>query len=223
MVYHRKRLRQTPTSTEMLHPLFLKIWEQEKEPEDWKTGHIVKLPKKGDLLSCNNWKGIMLLSIPGKVLTRIILDRLKSALDKVLCDKQARFRQDRSCTDQIATLRMILEQSLECTLYTVFVDFQKAFDSVDREIIWKLMRHYGFPAKIVNIIKQFYQDANCQVIHDGKLTDPCSVEIGVRQGCILSPTIFLIVVDWVMRQQVQRPTSSGPSPISLRTWTLLMT
>jgi len=165
----------------------------------------------------------MLLSIPGKVLTRTIFDRLKSALDKVFCDKQARFRQDRSCTDQIATLRMILEQSLECTLYTVFVDFQKAFDSVDREVIWKLMRHYGFPAKIVNIIKQFYQDATCQVIHDGKLTDPFSVEIGVRQGCILSPTIFLIVVDWVMRQQAQRPASSGPSPISLRTWTLLMT
>ena len=144
----------------------------------------------------------MLLSIPGKVLTRIILERLKTALDKRLWVEQAGFRQDRSCTDHIATMRIIIEQSLEwqTPLYTVFVDFQKAFDSVDRDVIWRLMYHYGFPPKFVAIIQQFYEDATCQVIHDGKLTEPFSVQTGVRQGCLLSPTIFLMVVDWVMRQ-----------------------
>nr|KAG5698293.1 hypothetical protein BaRGS_016995 [Batillaria attramentaria] len=62
------------------------------------------------------------------------------------------------------------------------------------------MSHYGFPPKFVNIIQQLYEDATCQVIHDGKLTEPFTVRTGVRQGCILSPTIFLMVVDWVMRQ-----------------------
>ena len=97
---------------------------------------------------------------------------------------------------------MILEQSLEwqTTLYTVFVDFQKAFVSVDREVIWKLMPHYGFPAKIVNIIKQFYQDATCQVIHDGMLTGPFSVETGVCQGCILSPTTG---IQWTLTNQLE--------------------
>ena len=190
------------TSTEMLHPLLSKIWEQEQVPEEWKRGHLVKLPKKGDLSSCNNWRGIMLLSIPGKVLSRIILERLKTALDKTLRDEQAGFRQDRSCTDHIATMRIIIEQSLEwqTPLYTVFVDFQKAFDSVDRNIIWRLMHHYGFPQKFVTIIQQMYEDATCQVIHDGKLTEPFTVQTGVRQGCLLSPTIFLMVVDWIMRQ-----------------------
>ena len=92
------------TSTEMLQPLLTKIWEQEQVPEDWKRGHLVKLPKKGDLSQCNNWRGIMLLSIPGKALSRIILERLKTALDKKLRDEQAGFRQNRSCTDHIATL-----------------------------------------------------------------------------------------------------------------------
>ena len=190
------------TSTDMLWPLINKIWEQEKVPKDWKKGHLVKLPKKGDLSSCSNWRGIMLLSVPGKVLSRIILERLKSALDGRLRDEQAGFRQDRSCTDHIATLRIIVEQSLEwqSTLYSVFVDFQKAFDSVDRDVIWNLMYHYGFPPKFVSIIKQLYDDAMCQVIHDGKLTEPFSVQTGVRQGCLLSPTIFLIVIDWIMRQ-----------------------
>ena len=144
----------------------------------------------------------MLLSIPGKVLTRIMLERLKTALDKRLRVEQAGFRQDRSCTDHIATMRIIIEQSLEwqTPLYTVFVDFQKAFDSVDRDVIWRLMYHYGFPPKFVAIIQQLYEDATCQVIHDGKLTEPFSVQTGVRQGCLLSPTIFLMVVDWVKRQ-----------------------
>nr|KAG5704722.1 hypothetical protein BaRGS_005178 [Batillaria attramentaria] len=101
------------TSTDMLHPLLRKIWESESVPQDWKKGHLVKLPKKGDLSSCSNWRGIMLLSIPGKVLTRIILERLKTALDKTLREEQAGFRNDRSCTDHIATMRIIIEQSLE--------------------------------------------------------------------------------------------------------------
>ena len=190
------------TSTDMLHPLLCKIWEQEQVPEDWKRGHLVKLPKKGDLSSCNNWRGIMLLSIPGKILSRIILERMKTALDNTLRDEQAGFRQDRSCTDHIATMRIIVEQSLEwqTPLYAVFVDFQKAFDSVDRDVIWRLMHHYGLPPKFVTIIQQMYENATCQVIHDGKLTEPFSVLTGVRQGCLLSPMIFLMVIDWVMRQ-----------------------
>ena len=135
------------TSTEMIHPLLMKIWESEQIPEEWKKGYLVKLPKKGDLSSYNNWQGIMLLFIPSKILTRIILERLKKALDKTLSEEQAGFRQDRSCTDHIATLRIIIEQSLEwqSPLYSVFVDFQKAFDSVDRDVICRLMQHYGFP------------------------------------------------------------------------------
>ena len=62
------------------------------------------------------------------------------------------------------------------------------------------MYHYGFPPKFVAIVQQLYEDATCQVIHDGKLTEPFSVQTGVRQGCFLSRTIFLMMVDWVMRQ-----------------------
>ena len=192
----------TQTWTEMLYPLLNKVWEQEQVPEDWKKGHMVKLPKKGDMSSCNNWRGIMLLSIPGKVLTRIILERLKTALDKKLCDNQAGFCQDRSCTDHIATIRIIIEQSLEwqSPLYLIFVDFQKAFDIIDRKTIWKLMQPYWFPPKFITTIQQLYENAKCQVIHEGKLTEPFFVRTGVHQGCLPSSTIFLIVIDWVMRK-----------------------
>ena len=82
---------------------------------------------------CDNWREITLLSIPSKVLTRVILGRIKDAIDKDLRDEQAGFRKEISCTDQIPTLRVIIEQTLEwqSSLYICFVDFEKAFDSVD--------------------------------------------------------------------------------------------
>ena len=144
------------TSTEMLHPLLCKIWEQERVPDDWKRGHFVKLAKKGDLSFCNNCRGIILLSISGKILSRIILERLKSTLDKTLRDEQAGFRQDCSCTDHIATAHLYRAvPRVVNPLYAVFVDFQKAFDSVDQNVIWRLMHHYGFPPKFINVRRRY--------------------------------------------------------------------
>ncbi|VDP30572.1 unnamed protein product, partial [Schistosoma mattheei] len=78
---------------------------------DWKEGYLVKIPKRGDL-SKRDYRGITLLSIPGKVFNRVLLNRMKDAADAQLRDQQAGFREDRSCTDQIATLRNIVEQSI---------------------------------------------------------------------------------------------------------------
>jgi len=190
------------TTAEMLHPFFLKIWEAERVPSEWKHGYLVKLPKKGDLGLCNNWPGIMLLSIPSKVFCRIILDRLKDALDKQLRCNQAGFRKDRSCTDHIATLRIITEQSKEwqTPLYLNFIDFEKVFDSVDRNVISQLMHHYGIPQKFIKLIQDLYDSSSCQVIHNGKLSESFEMSTGVRQGCLLSPKIFIMVVDWIMRE-----------------------
>ena len=65
-------------TAEMLYPLLEKIWKEEKIPEDWEEGLIIKIPKKGDLSNCNNWRGVTLVSIPSKILTRIILNRIHS-------------------------------------------------------------------------------------------------------------------------------------------------
>ena len=92
------------TTTDVLYQLFNKIWEKEEIPEEWRSGLLVKLPKKGDLTRCENWRGITLLCITSKVLTRIMLDRMKAALDQKLRQNQAGFRAKRSCVDHIATL-----------------------------------------------------------------------------------------------------------------------
>ena len=80
------------TSVDILHTLFTKIWNEEDIPGDWKKGVLTKLPKKGNLGNCNNYRGITLLSIPGKVFNRIILNKLKDTVDPKLRDNQAGFR-----------------------------------------------------------------------------------------------------------------------------------
>ncbi|VDO56830.1 unnamed protein product [Schistosoma margrebowiei] len=106
----------------------------------------------------------------------------------------------RSCTDRIATPRIIIEQSVEWnfSMYINFVDYEKAFDSVDRRTLWKILQHYGVPEKIVNIIRNSYNGLQCKVVHGGQLTDAFQVRTGVRQDCLLSPFLFLLVVDWIM-------------------------
>ena len=191
------------TSSEILHDLFGKIWEQEEIPTEWKEGYLVKLPKKGDMQDCKNYRGIMLLSVPGKVLNRVILDRLKTVVDAKLRDHQAGFRKDRSCTDQIATLRIIVEQSRDewdSSLYINFVDYEKAFDSLGRDTLWKLLQHYGIPDKLISLIRNSYEDMACRVVHAGQLTDSFMVKTGVRQGCLLSPFLFLLAIDWIMKK-----------------------
>ena len=128
------------TAVQMLYSLFSKIWEKEEVPAQRKEGIIIKLPKKGDLRDCSNYRGIMLLSAPGKVLNRILLERMKEAVDPKFRGQQAGFRQNRSCADQIASLRIIVDQSLEWTspLYINFIDYKKALrDNVEAiETLW---------------------------------------------------------------------------------------
>ena len=112
-------------------------------------------------------------------------------------DKQAGFRSDRSCTDHIATLRIIIEQSIEwdSSLYMYFVDFVNAFDSVDRENSSKLLQHHGIPKKILKLVRSACEPSTRQVIHDNKLTELFNVLTGVKEGCPLSPVLFLLTVD----------------------------
>ncbi|VDP27037.1 unnamed protein product [Schistosoma margrebowiei] len=168
---------------------------------DWKEGHLIKISKKGNLSKCENYRGITLQSIPEKVFNRVLLCRMKDAVDAQLRDQQSGFRKNRSCTDRIATLRIIVKQSVEwnSSLYINFIDYEKAFDSVDRRTLWKLLRYYGVPEKIVNIIRNSYDGLQCKFVHGGQLTDAFQVRTGVRQGCLLSPFLFLLVVDWIIK------------------------
>ena len=147
----------------------------------------------------------LLLSVIAKVLNRILLTRLLKAVVKKLREQQAVFRKDWSCTDQIAALQIIIEQSLECniSLFLNFVDFEKAFDNLEREVLWNLMALYGIPQNFINIIRNSYNNIQCRVIHEGKLTESFDIKTGVKQGCLLSPFLFLLAIDYIMRESTE--------------------
>jgi len=185
-----------------LHALVGKIWREEYIPEDWRRSELTVLHKKGDIKECKNHRGISLLSIAGKVFAWIILSRMQNAIDKRLRENQAGFRRGRGCTDQIFSLRILLEKCLEYQIPGVatFVDFKAAFDSVHRPSLWKIMREYCIPEKIITIIKNTYCGCQARVRVGGETTDWFLIETGVRQGCVWSPLVFGLLIDWVLKK-----------------------
>ena len=183
-------------------------WERRSVPQDWKDGAIIKLPKKGELCNCGNWRGITLLSVPGKVLCITLLNRLKDAVDPKIREEQAGFRTQRSCIDQIFVLRNVIEQCLEFQkpVYINFIDFKKAFDSVHRDSLWKILKVYGIPESFISIFRDLYDGSRCCIKVDGGYTEYFDIVTGVRQGCVLSPLLFILTIDYVMRISVAEPT-----------------
>ena len=80
-----------------------------------------------------------------------------------------------------------------------YIDFEKAFDSIHHPSLWKILQAYGFPQKVINILKDMYADNQCCVRHDSQHSEWFHVKTGVRQGCVISSVLFLVVNDWVMR------------------------
>ena len=144
---------------------------------------------------------------------------MKEAVDPKLRDQQAGFRRNRSYADQLDSLRIIVEQSLEWnfTLYFSFIDYEKAFDGVDRDTMWKLLKHYGVPKKIISLIRCTSQDMSCRTAHACQLSKSFEVKTEVRQGCLLSPFFFLLVIDWIMKTT----TTGGNNGIQWTLWTQL--
>lgn len=190
------------TSAMILLPLISRYWETEQLVQQVKQGTIIKIPKKGDLSECKNWRGITLLNTSNKVIARILHKRLEKALSSDLRTEQAGFRPQRSCIDHVNTLRIIVEQSVEwrSPLYLAFIDFEKAFDTIQYEAIWTALMCKGIPRKLIALIKELYTEATCQVSHENHLGEPIPINAGVRQGCVLSPMLFNIALDEVMKK-----------------------
>ena len=190
---------------QLFQHILLDDWHNEVISNAWKRYAVIKLPKKGNLFECSNWRGITLLSMTSKFFCSIILQRITTVVDKLLRQEQAGFRMGISCIDHIFVLRQILEQPHECSssLYVVFV-YYEVFDNLHRPLLWKILQRNGIPQKLVNINHTLYKSFECRVVHNHQVAEPFRVDIGVNQGCILSPVVFSKAVDWFMRTVTQR-------------------
>ena len=179
-----------------LTKLLNKIWKSGQVPQDFKDASIVSLFKnKGKRSLCDNYRGISLLSVAGKILARVILSRLNHHLtDLVYSESQCGFRKGRGTTDMIFCLRQLQEKAREhmTPLYMVFIDLTKAFDTVPRSALWTVLEKLGVPPKMRNVIRSLHEGMEAQVVHCGKVSDAFKVDNGTKQGCVLAPILFAL-------------------------------
>lgn len=137
-----------------LHKLCELVFKHCSAPKQWTLSLTIPLPKKGNLQLMNNFRGISLTSIAAKTYNRILLNRIQNPIDKLLRNNQAGFRSGCSCAQQIHVLHRVIEgeRAQLLPLYIAFLDFKKAFDSLDRPMMFAILRHYGIPQKIVDAI-----------------------------------------------------------------------
>ena len=132
---------------------------------------------------------------------RIILNRLQPKVEEILSEEQAGFRRGRSTTEQIFNIRVIIEKYLhhKLKIFSCFIDFKKAFDRVWHEALWASMHHYQMPKDLIEVISKLYADSTGTVLTAGQLSRQIECKTGVRQGCILSPTLFNLFLERIMQ------------------------
>ena len=176
-----------------IHKLIVRCWEEGGMPQDFKDAKIVTLYKnKGDRSDCNNHRGISLLSVVGKLYARVVLKRLQILAEDVYPESQCGFRRDRSTIDMIFTLSILKEKCREQhqPLYMAFIDLTKAFDLVSREELYTVLQKIGTPPKMLAAIRAFHDGMQGTVQFHGSLSESFPIQNGVKQGCVLAPTLF---------------------------------
>ena len=181
---------------------FLKIWDL--ICQDY---NVVQEQAKGDQSDCNNYRGIFLMSIVGKLFARVVLTRLQVLADCICPESQWDFRSGRPTIDMIFSMRQLQEKCREQRqpLHLALVDLTKAFDLVSCSGLFKLLQKIGcLPA--FSIIKS--HSIYCMVMistvtFDGNTPKPSRVNNGVKQGCVLAPALFGILFSLLLTYAFQ--------------------
>ena len=190
-----------PELHEELLEVLNSVYLSDRVPPEWHLSALIPIPKKGDLSLRNNYRGIVLMSIPAKLYNRILLSRIRNALDSHLRNNQNGFRPHRSTTQHVLALRRLIEgcQTKQVNLVVTFIDFKKAFDSIRWAALDNILSAYGIPPKLRKAVMALYYGAKVVVTTTDGAADPFDLSAGVLQGDTLAPYLFVLVVDYVLR------------------------
>ena len=190
---------------DMLLTICSKIWQTGEWPTPWTQSLIITFPKKGNLQLCQNDSTISVISHPIKAMLRILLNRLKPQAEEIIKKEQAGFRAGRSTTEQIFNLRILCEKYLQHqqSFHHVFEDFKTAFDRGWQAALWATMRLHYINDNLIRTIECLYNKPTSAVYHDNNIGEWFRTTIGVRQGCVLSPTLFNIFLERIIADALE--------------------
>ena len=165
-----------------LHQLICEVWQQGFVPKVWRDAEIVLIPQKGDLRNCNNWRGISLLEVAGKLFTCIIQDRLQLIAGDILPELQCGFRPGGGWVDMIYVVRQLVEKAIEhaSNMHMVFVVLRKAYDSVPRAALWLVLQKLDLPPIMLGLIQSLHNDMEARIHVAGETTTTISVDNGLH-------------------------------------------
>ena len=137
---------------------WFQIWKTQQWPQDWKRSVFISIPKKGNAKEGSNYHTIALISHTNKVMLKILQARLQQYMNHELLDVQARCRKGRSTRDQIANIFWIIKKAREFqkNIYFCFIDYAKAFDCVDHNRLWKILKKMGIPDYLTYLLSNLY-------------------------------------------------------------------
>src|SRR5574341_667164 len=185
----------------VLHSICQQIWKTQQWSQDWKRSVFIPIPKKGNAKECSNYRTTALISHASKVMLKILQARLQQYVNCELPDVPAGFRKGRGTRDQIANIRWIMEKAREFqkSIYFCFINYAKAFDCVDHNKLWKILKEMGIPDHLICLLRNLYagQEATVRIGHG--TTDWFQIGKGVPQGCILSPCLFNLYAEYIMQ------------------------
>ena len=166
---------------------------------------------KGDTRECGSYRGISLLSVVGKVYGRVLIERVIECTDGAIGGEQCGFRKGMSCSDQVFAVRQICEKKLEKhqEVFWGFMDLEKAYDRIDRKALWQVLGVYGVGGCVLRGIQSFYDGSSACVRVGSDLSESFEVNVGLRQGCVMSPWLFNVYMDGVVREVKMRTLGRG--------------
>ena len=166
--------------------------ENQQWLQDWKKSVFISIPKKDNAKEYSNYHTIALISHASKVMLKILQARLQQYVNRELPDIQAGFKKSRGTRDQIANIRWIIEKArqFQKNIYFCFIDYAKAFDCVDHNKLWKILKEMGTPDHLTCLLRNLYAGPEAIVRTGHGTTDWFQIGKGVCQGCILSPCLF---------------------------------